>query len=168
MATFCDKLLKKGGSERLSDEAVEETLTKVVRLLAYVSDKDLFGEFYRKKLSKRLLFDQSANDDHERSILAKLKHQCGAQFTNKMEGMVTDLQLARDNQAAFEQWLGEDASRKTEVDFAVSVLTAGYWPTDKVLELRLPREVVGFVPPFPARDWLPPPPREPAQALARG
>ena len=38
----------------------------VVRLLAYISDKDLFAEFYRKKLSRRLLFDKSANDDHER------------------------------------------------------------------------------------------------------
>ena len=43
-------------------------------------DKDLFSEFYRKRLSKRLLFDQSANDDHGRSILTKLKQQCGAQF----------------------------------------------------------------------------------------
>ena len=64
LATFCDNLLKKGGSEKLSDEAIEETLEKVVRLLAYISDKDLFAEFYRKKLSRRLLFDKSANDDH--------------------------------------------------------------------------------------------------------
>ena len=45
-------------------------------------------EFYRKKLDRRLLFDKSANDDHERSILTKLKQQCGGQFTSKMEGMV--------------------------------------------------------------------------------
>jgi hypothetical protein len=55
----------------------------VVRLLAYISDKDLFAEFYRKKLARRLLFDKSASDDHERSILARLKQQCGAQFTSK-------------------------------------------------------------------------------------
>jgi hypothetical protein len=42
----------------------------------------------RKKLARRLLFDKSANDDHERSILTKLKQQCGGQFTSKMEGMV--------------------------------------------------------------------------------
>ena len=29
MANFCDNLLKKGGSEKLSDEAIEETLDKV-------------------------------------------------------------------------------------------------------------------------------------------
>jgi cullin 1 len=148
MATFCDKLLKKGGSERLSDEAVEETLEKVVRLLAYVSDKDLFGEFYRKKLSKRLLFDQSANDDHERSILAKLKHQCGAQFTSKMEGMVTDLQLARDTQQSFDAWLAIDDARRPEVDLSVTVLTTGFWPTYKFTELALPAEMVKCVETF--------------------
>lgn len=49
LASFCDNILKKGGSEKLSDEAVEETLDKVVKLLAYISDKDLFVEFYRKE-----------------------------------------------------------------------------------------------------------------------
>ncbi len=29
LATFCDNLLKKGGSEKLSDEAIEDTLEKV-------------------------------------------------------------------------------------------------------------------------------------------
>lgn len=46
----------------------------------------------RKKLARRLLFDRSANDDHERSILTKLKQQCGGQFTSKMEGMVSGKQ----------------------------------------------------------------------------
>lgn len=45
--------------------------------------------FFRKKLARRLLFDKSANDEHERSILTKLKQQCGGQFTSKMEGMVS-------------------------------------------------------------------------------
>jgi hypothetical protein len=44
--------------------------------------------YCRKRLARRLLFDKSANDDHERSILTKLKQQCGGQFTSKMEGMV--------------------------------------------------------------------------------
>ena len=29
LATLCDNVLKKGGSEKLSDEAIEETLEKV-------------------------------------------------------------------------------------------------------------------------------------------
>ena len=32
-----------GGGEKLSDDAIESTLDKVVKLLAYISDKDLFS-----------------------------------------------------------------------------------------------------------------------------
>ncbi|KAF7120678.1 hypothetical protein RHSIM_Rhsim13G0015200 [Rhododendron simsii] len=145
LASFCDNILKKGGNEKLSDEAIEETLDKVVKLLAYISDKDLYAEFYRKKLSRRLLFDKSANDDHERIILTKLKQQCGGQFTSKMEGMVTDLALARENQINFEEYLGNNPNANPGIDFAVTVLTTGFWPSYKSSDLSLPAEMVKCV-----------------------
>eukprot|EP00192_Tetraselmis_astigmatica_P006584 CAMPEP_0117662932 /NCGR_PEP_ID=MMETSP0804-20121206/8315_1 /TAXON_ID=1074897 /ORGANISM="Tetraselmis astigmatica, Strain CCMP880" /LENGTH=747 /DNA_ID=CAMNT_0005469861 /DNA_START=284 /DNA_END=2527 /DNA_ORIENTATION=+ len=147
MANFCDNLLKKGGTEKLSDDEIEATLDKVVELLAYISDKDLFAEFYRKKLSRRLLFDKSASEDHERSILSKLKEQCGAQFTSKMEGMVKDLRLAREKQQEFDNW---QSGRGTSVgiDLTVTVLTTGFWPTYKAMDLALPEEMVSGVESF--------------------
>ncbi|KAG1338628.1 cullin-1 [Cocos nucifera] len=145
LATFCDNILKKGGSEKLSDEAIEETLEKVVKLLAYISDKDLFAEFYRKKLARRLLFDKSANDDHERSILTKLKQQCGGQFTSKMEGMVTDLTLAREHQSNFEEYLNSNPQANPGIDLTVTVLTTGFWPSYKSFDLNLPAEMVKCV-----------------------
>uniref|UniRef100_A0A7N0UQR0 Cullin family profile domain-containing protein n=1 Tax=Kalanchoe fedtschenkoi TaxID=63787 RepID=A0A7N0UQR0_KALFE len=145
LATFCDNILKKGGSEKLSDEAIEETLEKVVKLLAYISDKDLFAEFYRKKLARRLLFDKSANDDHERSILTKLKQQCGGQFTSKMEGMVTDLTLARENQTSFEDYINNNPDANPGIDLTVTVLTTGFWPSYKSFDLNLPAEMVKCV-----------------------
>ncbi|XRB06435.1 cullin 1 [Pycnococcus provasolii] len=155
LAGFCDTLLKKGGAaatsaagaggEKLSDELVEERLEKAVKLLAYVSDKDLFAEFYRKKLARRLLHDKSASDDHERIVLAKLKQQCGAQFTSKMEGMVTDLQLAREQQSKFDQHLdnlrNSSSSNLPSLDLNVTVLTTGFWPSYKFMELNLPEEM---------------------------
>ncbi|XP_027181813.1 cullin-1-like [Coffea eugenioides] len=145
LASYCDNILKKGGSEKLSDEAIEDTLDKVVKLLAYVSDKDLFAEFYRKKLSRRLLFDKSANDDHERLILTKLKQQCGGQFTSKMEGMVTDLTLAKENQNHFQEYLNNNAVAAPGIDLTVTVLTTGFWPSYKSSDLSLPEELVKCV-----------------------
>jgi len=141
LASFCDNLLKKGSSEKMTDEAIEDVLEKVVRLLIYIQDKDLFAEFYRKKLSRRLLFDKSASDEHERSILTLLKQQFGAQFTSKMEGMLTDLQLARENQHLFQDWLDE-SSKEVGIDLTVTVLTTGFWPTYKFVELALPQQMV--------------------------
>ncbi|XP_007009824.2 PREDICTED: cullin-1 [Theobroma cacao] len=145
LTTFCDNVLKKSGSEKLSDEAIEETLEKVVKLLAYISDKDLFAEFYRKRLARRLLFDRSANDDRERSILTKLKQQRGGQFTSKMEGMVTDLTLARENQANFEDYLRSNSAARPGIDLTVTVLTTGFWPSYKSSDLNLPAEMVKCV-----------------------
>lgn len=88
LASYCDSLLKKGGNKKLSEEAMENTLEKVMKLLAYLHDKDMFAEFCRKKLARRLLFDNSASEDYEHRILMKMKELCGAQFTSKMDGMV--------------------------------------------------------------------------------
>ncbi|KAG8069085.1 hypothetical protein GUJ93_ZPchr0005g15665 [Zizania palustris] len=48
-------------------------MIQVVRLLAYISDTDLFAEFYRKKYARRFLFDKSANDEHERRFWPSYK-----------------------------------------------------------------------------------------------
>ncbi len=83
----------------------------------------MFAEFYRKQLAKRLLLNRSASDDDERSLITKLKvwivalgswvwvvliltfclvlqYRCGAQFTSKLEGMLTDMNVSKDNQAS--------------------------------------------------------------------
>ncbi|KAL5709552.1 Cullin-1 [Ranunculus cassubicifolius] len=148
LATFCDNLLKKGGVEKMSDEVIEETFDKVVKLLAYVSDKDLFAEFCRKKLARRLLFDRSASDEHERSFLSKLKQQCGAQFTSKMEGMVTDVTLAKEKHAGFEEHIAENPKAHPGIDLSVTVLTTGFWPSYKTSDLTLPAEMVKGVESF--------------------
>uniref|UniRef100_A0A7N0U8X0 Cullin family profile domain-containing protein n=1 Tax=Kalanchoe fedtschenkoi TaxID=63787 RepID=A0A7N0U8X0_KALFE len=144
LATFCDNILKKVGGGGGDEEAVEETLEKVVKLLAYINDKDLFVEFYRKKLARRLLFDRSGGNDHERSMIMKLKQQCGGQFTSKLEGMVTDLTLARDHQAHFKDYVSRKNSVKG-IDLAVTVLTTGFWPSYRSSDLNLPAEMLKSV-----------------------
>ncbi|WZZ19890.1 hypothetical protein YC2023_121277 [Brassica napus] len=143
LATFCDNLFKKSGK---SDEGIEAEIDNVVKLLDYISDKDLFAEFYRKKLARRLLFDRKVNDEHERSMLTKLKGQHGGQFTSKMEGMLTDMALAKENQKGFEGSLTE---KPGGIDLAVTVLNTGFWPSYKTsTDLNLPREMVECVDAF--------------------
>jgi cullin 1 len=90
IANFTDLLLKKGGV-RMTEKQLETTLDNVVRLFSYLNDKDMFSEFYRKLLSKRLLLQRSSSADAEKSMIGKLKLRCGAQFTSKMEGMINDI-----------------------------------------------------------------------------
>jgi cullin 1 len=90
LASYCDALLRKGGV-KMADQALLETLEKVVRLFSYLLDKDLFSEFYRKQFAKRLLLQRSASTDAEQAMIGKLKVRCGGQFTSKFEGMLNDM-----------------------------------------------------------------------------
>ncbi len=53
IATFCDRLLKSGSSEKLNDNEIEEFFEKCVTLFSYLTDKDVFAEIYRHLLAKR-------------------------------------------------------------------------------------------------------------------
>mmetsp|Transcript_8191 Transcript_8191/g.26036 ORF Transcript_8191/g.26036 Transcript_8191/m.26036 type:complete len:758 (+) Transcript_8191:55-2328(+) len=143
MSSFCDRILKKSG-ERLSDDQVENLLAKMVELFSFLQDKDLFAEIYRNQLSKRLLYETSASDDAEKSMIQKLKMKCGAQFTSKLEGMITDLTLASEFQRDFREHCEQLPDGKTAlggIDFNVTVLTTGFWPSYQVQDANLVPEM---------------------------
>jgi hypothetical protein len=54
-------------------------------------------------LAKRLLVGKSASVDAEKSMLSKLKQECGGGFTSKLEGMFKDMELSKDINIAFKQ-----------------------------------------------------------------
>lgn len=141
MSSFGDAILRKGGASRLVEDDLDIVLDKLVKLLAYISDRDMFSEFYRKKLARRLLHATSCGEDTEKGVLTRLKQQCGQQFTSKMEGMVQDLQMAREKERNFRNWL-EERNITLPLDMNVTVLTTGYWPSYKTLEMELPDGMV--------------------------
>ena len=54
---------------------------------------------------KRLLFNKSSSDDAERSMITKLKVECGCQFTTKFEGMFNDMRMASDTLAHYKEYV---------------------------------------------------------------
>eukprot|EP00733_Pompholyxophrys_punicea_P000047 Pompholyxophrys_punicea_v1_NODE_6_length_8794_cov_7.233894.p2 type:complete len:627 gc:universal NODE_6_length_8794_cov_7.233894:245-2125(+) len=147
MSTFCDRILKSGG-EKLSEAEVEELLDRIVQLFSYLTDKDLFAEIYRNQLAKRLLNQRSTSDDNEKLMIAKLKVQCGTQFTSKMEGMLADLAVGGQQRQEFDQRMRHVESK---IDFGVQVLTTGFWPTYKSPEVTLTDEMSNCMNVF--KEW---------------
>jgi len=133
MSSYCDRILKSGGGEKLSEAEVETKLDKIVQLFSYLTEKDLFAEIYRNQLAKRLLTGRSLSDDAEKFMIAKLKLQCGTQFTSKMEGMLGDLAVGSDYRSEFDARMRTNEEFHSKLDFSVQVLTTGFWPSSKVV-----------------------------------
>ena len=94
MAKFFDSKLRTGYKD-CSEEGLDALFDSVMVLFRFVNGKDVFEAFYKTHLARRLLLQKSASDDAERSILSKLKQECGAHFTQKLEGMFKDVSLSQ-------------------------------------------------------------------------
>ena len=154
IAKFVDGVLRAqggGGAE------TERALDGALGLFRHVQGKDAFEAFYKKDLAKRLLLGKSASVDAEKSMISRLKAECGAQFTAKLEGMFKDVDLSRDLMKAHNESLKKSTlataistetsksetvtETETNVESYVNVLTAGSWPTYPRAEINLPREL---------------------------
>mmetsp|Transcript_54946 Transcript_54946/g.112192 ORF Transcript_54946/g.112192 Transcript_54946/m.112192 type:complete len:775 (+) Transcript_54946:478-2802(+) len=140
IAKFVDVQLRSGG-KGVSEQELETVLDRVLTLFRYIQGKDVFEAFFKKDLAKRLLLNKSASVDAEKSMISKLKQECGSSFTNKLEGMFKDMELSRDIMNFY-----QDSSTKKGIgassDIAVHVLTTGYWPAYPPAPLKLPKELL--------------------------
>ncbi|XP_017126436.1 cullin-4A [Drosophila elegans] len=141
IAKYVDMKLR-SGNKGTTDEELEKTLDKIMVLFRFIHGKDVFEAFYKKDLAKRLLVGKSASVDSEKSMLSKLKQECGGGFTSKLEGMFKDMELSRDINIAFR---GHALSNNRDVhnlDLCVSILTMGYWPTYAPTEVTMPPQFI--------------------------
>ena len=60
------------------------------------------------------------SDDAERSLLVKLKTECGYQFTSKLESMFTDIKTSRDTMQEFKARPGA-ADEDSDIELNVQV-----------------------------------------------
>jgi cullin 3 len=162
LVLYMDELLK-SGLKGSSEAEVDAQLEKVLVIFRYLQDKDVFENFYKQYLSKRLLGGKSMSEDSERCMIAKLKSECGYHFTSKLEGMFTDLHMSKETMEQFHAAQAEAfahdgggasssaaaaspvavARRAPEVELEVKVLTAAHWPSSNSVaaQCSLPPEV---------------------------
>lgn len=88
-----------------TDMEVDAVLDKTITVFRYITEKDAFERYYKNHLAKRLLLGRSVSDDAERGMLAKLKVECGYQFTQKLEGMFHDMKISADTMQAYRKYL---------------------------------------------------------------
>uniref|UniRef100_A0A672T5G5 Cullin-4B n=1 Tax=Sinocyclocheilus grahami TaxID=75366 RepID=A0A672T5G5_SINGR len=140
IAKYVDSKLRAGNKEA-TDEELEKMLDKIMIIFRFIYGKDVFEAFYKKDLAKRLLVGKSASVDAEKSMLSKLKHECGAAFTSKLEGMFKDMELSKDIMVQFKQHM-QCQNIPGNIELTVNILTMGYWPTYVPMEVHLPAEMV--------------------------
>jgi hypothetical protein len=122
------------------DAQINKQLDQVLELFRFVAGKAVFEAFYKTALAKRLLMNRSASADAEKSMLARLKNECGSNFTHNLEQMFKDVELARDENSGFKSVI-ENRRGKVDVDLSVNVCSAAAWPSYPDVEVEIPLDI---------------------------
>ncbi|PKI68295.1 hypothetical protein CRG98_011325 [Punica granatum] len=107
----CDRALmrtptrRNSGSHNFlkSSKKIDDIEDKLKKLLVFVRDKDLFAMFYRKKMTRRLLFSESTNEDLERM-------------------MVEDISLSKENHVRLKDYLRTNEDPRIDFEVRVSCM----------------------------------------------
>jgi len=141
IAKFVDSKLRAGNKEA-SEEELEKLLDKIMVIFRFIHGKDVFEAFYKKDLAKRLLIGKSASVDSEKSMLSKLRAECGAGFTSKLEGMFKDIDVSQDINTTYKKYIQQlKDTEEYKIDFTINVLSMGYWPTYPSNSVHIPGEM---------------------------
>ncbi|KAL9576104.1 MAG: hypothetical protein Q9212_007382, partial [Teloschistes hypoglaucus] len=122
------------------DAQIKEQLDQVLELFRFVHGKAVFEAFYKRDLARRLLLNRSASADAEKSMLTRLKSECGAGFTHNLEQMFKDMELTREEVASYKSMF-DQLENKSKIDLNVSVLSSAAWPSYPDVPLIIPRDV---------------------------
>ncbi|KAK5077506.1 hypothetical protein LTR70_009710 [Exophiala xenobiotica] len=123
------------------EESVEKHLSDALDLFRFVHGKAVFEAFYKKDLARRLLMGRTQSFDAERSMLARLRNECGAQFTHNLESMFKDMDLAREEMKSYNQ-IQSDRGVKASVEISVNVLSVAAWPTYPDIPVNVPTSIL--------------------------
>ncbi|GAO52034.1 hypothetical protein G7K_6122-t1 [Saitoella complicata NRRL Y-17804] len=139
IAKHVDALLR-SGNRAMSENDLESEMEKALLLFRFISGKDVFEAFYKKDLAKRLLLNKSASADAERSMLTKLKTECGPAFTQKLEGMFKDIDVSKDFILSYKE-TKHVQDKSSSAELYVNVLSQAFWPTYPDVNVILPEHM---------------------------
>ncbi|KAI5302669.1 Cullin-3 [Ascosphaera pollenicola] len=129
LSLFFDENLKKGIKGK-TEEEIDLLLDRGIVLLRFINDRDLFEQYYKKHLSRRLLMKRSVSMDAERQIISKMKIEVGTQFTSKLEAMFSDISISADITAAYKSYVAQNGADGDATELDMNVLTSTRWPIE--------------------------------------
>lgn len=127
------------------DAEINLHLSNALDLFRFVHGKAVFEAFYKKDLARRLLMGRSASFDAERSMLTRLKNECGPSFTHNLESMFKDMDLAREEMMSYRQLQDDGGVKLSGPDLGVSVLSAAAWPTYPDVAVKIPQNITNVI-----------------------
>ncbi|CAF1210362.1 unnamed protein product [Rotaria sordida] len=112
----------------VEEQKIEIIFDKLIMLLDYLREKDIFERSYQRPLAQRLLSNKPILDNMEKNMILRLKTKCSSQFTNQLKGMLEDIFVSNAKMNEFRHYVDQKSLNMHRIDLSVLVLKTGLWP----------------------------------------
>ncbi len=130
-AIFFDDMGKKMDSTEANP--ISDSLIQIV---LFMTNRDLFLEYYRIYLSRRILNKKTKDDDVDLYFITRLKSVLGTYSTTRLEGMLSD---RKNDHAALQDYM--DSPKPFSTRFEPINITFGNWPRLPNTPIQLPAPI---------------------------
>jgi cullin-4 len=135
LAKDFDANLKKSSRIRLTEAELENRFNGMINIFKLINSKDVFEAIYFNRLAKRLLLEKSKSNDLEKSVISKLKSECGSVFILRLRNIQNDIDFSKNFNESFQK------SHDCPIEFKAWVLTESGWPKASILKPNLPESL---------------------------
>ena len=123
LAKYCDEYLRGKSDDMNIDE--------IITIFKFLEDKESFEIWYRRCLSKRLLFNNSSPEDEENEelIIQRLKTANSVEYTNKITNMFNDIRVSKNLGVAYKDLVSKKSidSKEFVGDLEPKILDTASW-----------------------------------------
>ncbi|GAV27496.1 hypothetical protein PMKS-000964 [Pichia membranifaciens] len=123
LAKYCDEYLRGKSDDMNIDE--------IITIFKFLEDKESFEIWYRRCLSKRLLFNNSSPEDEENEelIIQRLKTANSVEYTNKITNMFNDIRVSKNLGVAYKDLVSKKSidSKEFVSDLEPKILDTASW-----------------------------------------
>ncbi|KAH3902705.1 cullin CDC53 SCDLUD_000289 [Saccharomycodes ludwigii] len=143
LAKYSDLLLKRSAKNQglVSDMSISDIMV----IFKFLSEKDAFEKHYRRLFAKRLIHGTSISDVAEEDVIQRLQNENSMEYTGKITKMFQDIKLSKQLEVEFENAIkvDPDYSRTKYPEFQPFVLAETMWPFPYTkVDFQLPKDLL--------------------------
>lgn len=128
-SNYIDNILRYDAEKKPLNE-IKKIIYEYMILFKYIGNKDLFENFFIKKLCIRCLFNLNKSEEAQNYLIEQLKKECGPYFVSKSQEMISDVKASQE----MSQLFNEKEKNEFNIPINYFVLSNYTWPIDKQIK----------------------------------
>ena len=136
-SNYIDDVLRYDADKKPLNE-IKIIIDEYMTLFKYIGNKDLFENYFIKKLCIRCLYGLNKSEEAQNYLIEQLKKECGPYFVSKSQEMISDVKASQEMSTAFnEDLIKKEKKNKNEniinIPINYFVLSNYTWTIDKLI-----------------------------------